>query len=116
MNDRVHDSIVDEAVKDERERCALLAEDLAGRWEFSAAKFRATGTFQGWEFTPWPRRAWFVTPQWEKAAKDTEAAAHGLRTVALGIREGWDTRKLDAGDGYAITTGVDGDPTMREIK
>jgi hypothetical protein len=97
---------------DERERCALLAEDLAGRWERSAAKFRIDGTFN----YGWLGRKKSVIPSVERAAKDTEAAAHGLRTVARGIREGWDTRKVGAGDGYAIATGVDGDPTMREIK
>lgn len=76
--------------KDEAERCALLNEDLAGRWERSAAKARAEHTFQH----GWLGRRTSVMPVWEKYATELEAAAHGLRTVARGCREGWDTRKL----------------------
>lgn len=69
----------------ERERCARLAEELASRWEKSAVKMRDEGKY--WGGFLWKRE--FVRPNWEKGAKDIEAAADGLRTVARGIREGW---------------------------
>lgn len=99
---------------DEAERCALLAEDLAGRWERSAAKARAEHSFT----VGWFRKRIVVMPVWEQYAKSMEAAAHGLRTVARACREGWDTRKLqphERGHGLAVGTGVDGDPTLRNL-
>lgn len=83
---------------DEAERCALLAEALAKRWERSAAKIRDQGTYYVRALWPPFKRIKCVTPRWEQAAKDTEAAAHGLRTIARGAREGWDPRKLKDGD------------------
>jgi hypothetical protein len=110
---------IDNAVRttreDESERCALLAEDLAGRWERSAAKARAEHTFK----YGWFGRKRAVMPRWEKFATDLDAAAHGLRTVARGCREGWDTRKLQAherGHGLAVGTGVDGDETLKNMR
>lgn len=74
-------------VKAERERAASLADDLAGRWEASAARLRERCM---------TRFLWFgsryVTPQADKDAKSIEAAAHGLRTVARLIREGVEAR------------------------
>lgn len=83
---------ISKEVAAERERCACLAEDLAGRWERSAIKTREDGSFLGQSLWSWPpfRSVPCVKPKWEEAAKGIEAAAHGLRTVARGIREGWD--------------------------
>jgi hypothetical protein len=74
-------------VLDERDRCAYLAEDLAGRWERSAIRMRDEGSY--WGGFLWKYKC--VKPKWERVALDIESAAHGLRTVAKGIREGWDT-------------------------
>lgn len=83
----------DAIIADERERCALLAETLAERWEASAAGLRKRGGY--WSRSIWPpfRKVWFVMAKWEQAARDTEAAANGLRTIAEGCRKGWDPRK-----------------------
>lgn len=71
----------------ERERAASIADDLARRWEASAARLRERCM---------TRFLWFgsryVTPQADKDAKSIEAAAHGLRTVARLIREGVEVR------------------------
>lgn len=77
------------ARKDEAERCALLCEELANRYEASAVKTRADGTYTN----GWPFHNKFVRPRWEDAAKALDSAASGLRTVATGCRKGWDTRK-----------------------
>lgn len=101
--------------KDEIERCALLAEELAARWARSAARMRAEHTFK----YGWFGRKRAVMPVYERCAKDLDAAAHGLRTVARGCREGWDTRKLqphERGHGYAVGTGVDGDETLKNMR
>lgn len=74
------------AVAAERERCATLADDLATRWEVSAMKCRThTFTTGGWFSKPRTH----VIPQYEQMAKSLDDAAHGLRTVSRGIREGW---------------------------
>jgi hypothetical protein len=77
--------------KHERERCALLAEGLALKWEASAKRMRTEGSYWG----GWLWRKRYVLPKWEKAARDIDAAAHGLRIIAMGCRGGWDPRKLD---------------------
>lgn len=75
-------------VEAERARCASLCDELASRWERQAAGVRDLGTYY--------TRKWFfgekvahVLPGYEKVALDIEAAAHGLRTIERGIREGW---------------------------
>lgn len=83
-------SDIDEAVAVERERCAWLCEELAVRWERSAAKLRKDGSYDTRAIWPPGKRITCIKPRWKQAALDTEAAAHGLRTVARGIREGWD--------------------------
>lgn len=83
-------SDIDEAVADERERCAWLCDQLAERWEASAAKLRVDGSFVVRALWPFGEPVTCVKPRWAQAAKDTDAAAHGLRTVARGIRAGWD--------------------------
>src|ERR1700749_3000079 len=79
---------------DEAERCALLAEELAGRWALGAQRIRIEGTYYVRSLWPPFKRVAVVAPKWEKAARDVESAAHGLTSVARGCREGWDTRKL----------------------
>jgi hypothetical protein len=76
----------------EVERCARLNEALATRWEASAAKIRREGTFVtgGWIFPKMIR----VALKWERAARDLEAAAHGLRTCAQMMRGGYDPLKV----------------------
>lgn len=76
-------------VLEERERCASLAEELAGMWEKRAAQTRSEGTFKTWSLWPPFRSVEVVAPGFENAAKNIEAAAHGCRAIALGIREGW---------------------------
>ncbi len=75
-------------VEQEREGCALLADELAVRWEASAAKLRKRTTrffFFG------PR---YALPEAERDAKNIDAAAHGLRAVARLIREGYAAQAL----------------------
>lgn len=103
-------------VADERERCALLAETLAARWEASGARLRDEGTYYVRALWPPFKRVKCVTPRREQAAKDIEAAAHGLRTIAQGCREGWDPRKIEPHEeGMALRTGVDGDPSLVKL-
>lgn len=66
----------------ERENAAQLCELLAARWEASAGRRRKEGTYKGWFGRT------HVNSRWEQHAKDIEAAASGLRAVALMIREG----------------------------
>ena len=75
---------MDTAVATERERCAGLADELAGRWEASANRMREkykTRFFFGLGKS-------YVPTVIERSAKDIEAAAHGLRAVSLLIRNG----------------------------
>jgi hypothetical protein len=76
------DAAVDAARKAERERAALIAEALAGRWEARARKIREDHTARFFWFGP-P----YVTPVWEGHARTIDAAAHGLRTVARLVRD-----------------------------
>lgn len=82
-------------VSDEAERCALLAEGLATRWERSARIMREKGTYETWSLWPFGKRVKCVAPSYERGAKELEAAAHGLRTVARLGREGADPRKFE---------------------
>lgn len=77
------------ALKDERERAALLAEEMAATHRRSARRLREQGTSRLFGFGPR-----YVAREYEKAAKTLEAAAHSVRAVAMGIREGWDVRRL----------------------
>lgn len=67
----------------ERERCAIIAESLAEKWEASAASLRS-------KYTRTPR--WFgkpyTAPTAEYDARVIKAAASGLRKVASLIRSG----------------------------
>lgn len=67
-------------VADERERCASIADDLAGRWAASAAKIRLHGTRKPWFGKP------YVLPRAERDAKSIDAAVDGMRAVAMLIR------------------------------
>jgi hypothetical protein len=95
-------SDIDAAVTAERERCAWLCEELAGRWERSAAKLREDGSYTTRAVWPPGKKVTCVKPKWHQAALDTEAAAHGLRTVARGIREGWDDPNRPGADPYRL--------------
>lgn len=79
----------------ERQRCADLAESLALVWERSAAKVRAQGTYT----TGWWCRTTRVRPLYEKAARDIEAAAQGVRNGIMDpIRLGWTPLSHDQRD------------------
>lgn len=81
--------------EDERERCALLAEALATRFEASAARSRKDGSYTTMSIWPPFRNVVCVKPNWEKHAQALEAGAHALRyAIARGCREGWDPRKV----------------------
>lgn len=84
---------------DEAERCALLNEMLAGMHERSAAKIRKDGSFTVRAVWPLLKKHTVVSQRWEQRARDVEAAAHSLRTVAKCIREGFDPRTLPDSDG-----------------
>lgn len=79
---------INQAIDAERERCARLCEELARRWEARAVKLREDGSYQG----GWLWRKKCVRPKWEEPAKNMEAAAGGLHTIARGIREGWEIK------------------------
>lgn len=90
MNNRVHDSIVEHAVTDERERCAKIAEEMASTYRAQAALVRATHTFTTRELWPPPfRKVTCVMPRWEQYARDMEAAAHSHGVVARCILRGY---------------------------
>jgi hypothetical protein len=81
--------------EDERERCALLAEALATRFEASAVRSRKDGSYTTMSLWPPFRSVTCVKPNWEKHAQALEAGAHALRyAIARGCREGWDPRKI----------------------
>lgn len=110
-------------VAKERERCARLNEMLADMYCKSADRTRKEGEFTVRALWPLFKKIKVVGYRWERTARDIEAAAHSLRTVALCIRRGYDPdnvehedkRRADALDAEKIcfpeTTGVDGDPT-----
>lgn len=77
------------ALEQERENAARICEQLAGMWEKSAAKVRTDGSFTYKPYWPFGKAVTAVRPGWERAAQDTESAAHGLRTVASLIRKGY---------------------------
>lgn len=79
---------------DERERCSLLADALATRWERSARRLREDGSYWGQALWPPFRSVKLVRPKWEEAARGCEAGAHGLRTISRGCKAGWDPRKF----------------------
>jgi len=54
-----------------------VAYDLENRWRSSAQKIRRDGTFT----TGWPFRREYVAKKWEQSAKDTEAAADGIKAI-----------------------------------
>lgn len=97
-------SDIDYAVKDERERCVWLCEQLAERWERSAAKLRADGSYTTRAIYPLFKKVTCIKPNWRKAADDIDAAVHGLRTVARGIREGWDSKERSCADDFLTAT------------
>lgn len=82
---------VEDAVSDERERCARLCEMRARISRDSAVKMRADGQYTTW-FSPTTHR---VYPKWEKAAKTLEGVADTIDSLALCIRKGYDTRDLE---------------------
>jgi hypothetical protein len=86
------DSAVRYAIDEERERCALNAEQLADIHEASAAKMRKDGSFVVRALWPFGKKVVCVRPAWENNARIIEAAAHGVRVVAAGIRSGYDPR------------------------
>jgi len=80
----IDESSISPEVNAERERCAAIADSLAEKWEASATRVRERYT----------RRFFFglgkpYIPSFADAcARDIEAAAKGLRTVAQLIRDG----------------------------
>jgi hypothetical protein len=75
-------------VQAERDRCARICDELATNWETSAARIRAEGTFTTRAIWPPFRKTTCVFPGWEKAARDIEAAAHGVRAIESYIKSG----------------------------
>jgi hypothetical protein len=95
MNDRVYDSIVEHAVADERERCALLCEQLAGFHEQRAIKTRKDGEYFVRALWPFGKLIRCVKPGWEMLAQCQDGAGRSLRLIADCIRKGYDPRKLE---------------------
>lgn len=107
------------AVEAERERCAKLCEMLASIHEASACRWRTKGSYSTRALWPLFKKIVRVLPSHEKTARALEASANGPRVIARCIRAGYDPDKVEpdpSGRVYAETTGVDGDPTLREIK
>jgi hypothetical protein len=78
------------AVRQERERCAQLAEGLAELWDKSAAKMRAKGTYTTRALWPFLKLTTHVYPRYEEAARQFEMAANGIREAILNpVRKGW---------------------------
>ena len=80
-------------VMKERERCARLNEALAEKFEASAARVRVAGSFNTRSLWPPFRKITVIAEKWDRTARDIEAAARSLRTVAHCIREGYDPDK-----------------------
>lgn len=83
---RKHEPVNAEAAA-ERARCAWLCQQLACRWEKSADRIREDGV--AWIGFLCRRKR--VDPAYERSADAIAAAAHGLRLIERGIREGWET-------------------------
>jgi hypothetical protein len=79
---------VQDAVADERERCALLCEARGDISRASAAKVRKDGLYPAWFGV-----RMYVHPKWEKAARDLDSIAEAFDVVADCIRKGYDVRK-----------------------
>lgn len=91
--DELH-KMIDDAVRDETERCALLCEMRADIALVSATKIRTAGTFTARSIWPPFKKETFVAPKWEKAAQEMEAVAQAFNSVGHGCRAGWDPRKI----------------------
>lgn len=75
--------------ENERERCALIAENLAERWERGADLLRKQHTRNRLFLGP------IVSYEAERGAREIEAAANGLRAVAMCCRKGYDVRTAE---------------------
>lgn len=89
MNDTIEDQ-KDEAVDAERERCALLAEQLAAIHQKTADRWRAEGTYTTRAIWPPFKKLTLVTPAAERGAKQIEACVRSLRVIAGCIRLRYD--------------------------
>lgn len=109
---------IEEAVRDETERCALLCEMRADISRASAAKIRKDGSYTTRAIWPPFKLMTYVMPKWERNALLFEDVARAFDVVAGGIRAGWDPRKVAPHERSdekitVVETGVDGDPTIR---
>lgn len=101
MNDRVHDSIVDEAVADERLRCELLIKMRSDMIRRDAARLRREGSYPTtilWPLRDFGKKVIAVAPKWEQRARDMDAVADAFDGVQRGVRQGWDPRKVKPDD------------------
>lgn len=81
---------VDDLIRRERERCALLCEMLAARHQSNANRLRVAGTYTTRAIWPPLKKLTRVVPKWEQGARDIEACVRSLRVVASCIRKGFD--------------------------
>lgn len=93
MNDRVHDSIVEEAVTAERERCAKLCILRGDISRESAKRLREAGTYTTRAIWPPFKKMTFVAPKWEASAQNFEGVGAAFDMVAECIRKGYDPDK-----------------------
>lgn len=117
--DELH-KMIDDAVRDNTERCALLCEMRADISRASAAKIRKDGSYTTRAIWPPFKRMTYVMPKWERQALLFDDVARAFNVVAGGIRAGWDPRKVAPHERSdekitIVETGVDGDPTLRTI-
>lgn len=87
--------LLDDAVTDEVERCALLVTMRANIARASGKRIRDKGTFTTRAIWPPFKKVVCVMPKWEQAARDMEAVARAFDEVAECIREGYDPRDLE---------------------
>jgi hypothetical protein len=95
MLDELRERNMQRRIDNERERCALLAETLAMSYESRAKTYRKDGECTTRSLWPPFKKMTYVVPGIERSAKALDAAAAGLRVVALGCRLGWDPRTPD---------------------
>jgi len=98
MNNRVHDSIVEEAVAAERLRCEMLIKMRSDMVRRDAARLRERGAYPTtilWPLRDFGKRVVAVLPKWEQRARDMDAVAEAFDSVQRGVRQGWDPRKIE---------------------
>lgn len=94
MSDLTENELIELVVDCERERCALLCEQLAAIHQKSADRIRKEGTYTGRSIWPPFKRVTHVAPAAERGAKQIEGSVRSLRVIAGCIRLRYDPHEM----------------------